>query len=60
MVLCTKTMTSASNWNITQQPSNKEGVSSSTQDPGGRLTSFLAARNERQPAVVKCQIANTG
>ena len=53
-------MTSASNWNITQQPSNKEGVSSSAQDPGGRLTSFLAARNERQPAVVKCQIANTG
>ena len=53
-------MTSASNWNITQQPSNEEGVSRSTQDPGGRLTSSLAARNERQSAVGKCQITNTG
>ena len=26
----------------------------STQDPGGRLTTFLAARNERQPTVRKC------
>ena len=32
------------------------GVSSSTQDPGGRLTTFLAVRNERQPAVRKCRV----
>ena len=45
---------SASNLNIPQQPSDEGGVSSSTQDPGGHLTTTsLAAGNKRQPAVRK-------
>ena len=44
---------SASNQNIPQQPFQEGGVSSSTQDPGGCLTTSLAAGNERQPAVRK-------
>ena len=48
--------TSDSNQNIPQQPSHEEGVSSNTQDPGGRLTTSLAAGNERQPAVRKCRV----
>ena len=42
---------SASNQNIPQQPSHEGGISSSTQDPGGRLTTSLAMGNERQLAV---------
>ena len=44
---------SASNKNIPQQHFQEEGVTSITQDPGGRLTTSLAAGNERQPAVRK-------
>ena len=40
--------------NIPQQPSHEGGVSSSTQDPSGRLTTPLVAGNEKQPAVCKC------
>ena len=45
---------SALNQNIPQQPSLKGSVSSSTQYPGGHLTTSLAVQNERQPAVRKC------
>ena len=45
---------SGSNQNTPQQPSHEGDVSSSTQDPGGRLTTSLAARNDLQPAVRKC------
>ena len=31
------------------------GVSSSTQDPGGHLTTSLATGNEREPAICKCR-----
>ena len=44
---------SASNQNIPQQPFQEGGVSSSTQDPGDRLTTSLAAEHERQPVVRK-------
>ena len=46
---------SASNQNIPQQPSHEGDVSSSTQDPGGHLTTSLTARNDLQPAVRKCR-----
>ena len=48
--------TSTSNQNIPQQPCNKGAVSSSTQDPGGHLTTSLAAGNDRQPAICKCHV----
>ena len=44
----------ALNQKILQKPSHEGSVSSSTHDPGGHLTTSLAARNERQPAVRKC------
>ena len=47
---------SASYQNIPQQPSHKGDVSSSTQDPGGHLTTSLIVGNERQPAVCKCHV----
>ena len=46
---------SAWNQNTPQQLSQERGVSSSTQDPGGRLTTSLAAGNKRQPGVHKCR-----
>ena len=46
----------ATNQNIPQQLSHEGGVSISVQDPGGRLTTSLAAGNERQPAVRKCRV----
>ena len=47
---------SASNQNIPQQHSHEGGFSSSTQDPGGCLTSSLAEGNGRQPAVRNCRV----
>ena len=46
---------SASNQNI-PQASHGGGVSSSVQDPGGCLTNFLIAGNERQSVVCKCAV----
>lgn len=46
---------SASNQNISQQSPHEGGAGSSTQDPGGHLTTALAAGNEKQLAVRKCR-----
>ena len=47
---------STSKHNICQQPSYEWGVSSSTQAPGGCLTTSLGVRNERHHTVCKCRV----